>query len=665
MEVVVARSAGFCFGVKRAIDMAEKTSQQGTAYTYGPLIHNRQVVEHLETKGLRAVNNLEEVQDRVIIRSHGVPPEVYDRGQELGLELVDATCPFVQKAQRLAQQYQQEGRQVVVVGDASHPEVKGIIGWTGNRGIVVENPAQAEELPPLGPVAVLAQTTQPEKNFRAVVEILHRKSSDLVERNTICSATGERQDAALELAKQVEVMVVVGGKDSANTKKLAALCSGTGTRTYQIEKADELEPAWFTGISKAGLTAGASTPDWIIEEVFTTMSEFNLPPNDENSQEFEDMASWEKSLQDIKRGQVVSGTVVRITPDEVLVDIGGKSEGLIPINELAVKTPAHPSEVVSEGERIDVLILKVEGEDGYPLLSKRRAEQFKAVDGLEEAFKTGKELSAKAVEVVKGGLLVDVGMRGFVPASQIQRGFVEDLSQFVGQTLRLRIIDFDREKNKVVLSQKVILEEEAKVSREKLWETIQEGQVIKGTVRRLANFGAFIDIGGVDGLLHVSDMSYGRVKHPSEIVKEGDEVEVSVLKVDRDKQKVSLGLKQITPSPWENAAEKYPVGVTVAGTVVRLAPFGAFVKLEEGIDGLIHISQLADRRVVKPEEVVQIGQEVKVKVTECKPEEKRLSLSLKDVKNDQENAAVQDLLDTQVDEFRPTIGDALGHAAEE
>jgi len=666
VEVLVARSAGFCFGVKRAIEMAEKTAVEGQAHTYGPLIHNRQVVERLEKQGLRAVNALNEGLGKVIIRSHGVSPEIYEQGKDLGLQIVDATCPFVQKAQRLARQFQQEGRRVVVVGDRRHPEVQGIIGWTGNQGIVVENPEEAKELPAFGPVAVLAQTTQPEKNFRAVVEVLRERNPDLVERNTICSATGERQDAALELAKQAEVMVVVGGKDSANTKKLAKLCADTGTPTYQVEKAEDLENDWFVGVKRAGLTAGASTPDWIIEEVITKMSEINVPGNPQKeNHEFEDMASWEQSLQDIRRGQVVTGTVVRIIADEVLVDIGSKSEGVIPIGELAVKTPAHPGEVLSVGDRVNVMILRVESEEGYPLLSKRRADQLGAIDKIEEAFKSGKELSAKAVEAVKGGLLVDIGMRGFVPASQIQKGFVEDLQKFVGQTLRLRVIDFDRQKNKVVLSQKVILEEEAQQARAVLWEKLQEGQTVKGTVRRLANFGAFVDIGGVDGLLHVSDMSYGRVKHPSEIVKEGDEVEVAVLKIDREHEKVSLGFKQIMPSPWEAAGEKYQAGSIVTGPVVRVAPFGAFVKLEDGIDGLIHISQLADRRVLKPEDVVQVGQEVQAKVIEFKPEEKRISLSLKEAKTDLENREAAELLQNQTGDLRATIGDAIGHPAEE
>lgn len=657
MEVVLARSAGFCFGVKRAIETAESTARQGEAYTYGPLIHNRQVVERLEQNGLKAIDDLQVGQGKVIIRSHGVPPEIYARGKELGVELVDATCPFVQKAQRLAMQFQQDGYQVIVVGDRRHPEVQGIIGWTGNQGIAVEDPQEAEKLPAFGKIAVLAQTTQPEKNFQAVVEVLQRKNPDVIVRNTICSATGERQEAALELAKQVEVMVVVGGRDSANTRKLAKLCLETGTPTYQVEKAEDLQTVWFSGAKKAGLTAGASTPEWIIEEVYKKMTEINTPNQAER--EFESMADWEQSLQDLSRGQVVTGTVVRITPEEALVDIGGKSEGILPLKELAAKPPNHPAEILAVGDQVKVVILREENKEGYPVLSKRRVDQMQAAEKIEQAYKNGSELQAVAVEVVKGGLLVDLGMRGFVPASQVQRGYVENLEQFIGQTLRLRVLEFDRAKNKVVLSQKTILEEEAKRASTELWQTITEGQTVKGVVRRLTNFGAFVDIGGVDGLLHISDMAYGRVNHPSEVVQVNQEVEVQVLKVDRERERISLGLKQVLPDPWESAETNFPAGAIVTGTVVRLAPFGAFVSLADGIDGLIHISQLSERHIAKAEEVVKVGQKLNVKVLECKPEERRISLSLKEVETDQANAEATELLQHQNNSLGAIIADAV------
>lgn len=664
MKVIQAEKAGFCFGVKRALDMAERTVQNSATVSLGPLIHNQQVVDRMEQQGVRVVDAVEEAQtgDTMIVRSHGVPPEIYQIAQEKGIEVVDATCPFVQKAQRLAAEASLEG-QVIVVGDKHHPEVQGILGWAGGNALAIETLLEAQELPDYERLAVLAQTTQPIANFQAIVEELQKHTPKLIVHNTICNATEERQTVARELAGKVEVMVVVGGKNSANTRKLAGICSEQ-TQTHLIETADELDETWFKGIHTAGLTAGASTPDWIIEEVYEKMSE--MGENEMQNQSMDEweskdmsMESWADSMQKLHRGAVVTGTVVKLTHDEVYVDLGWKSEGIISLRELSVAPVSNPSEVAAVGEKIKVVVLRVENEEGNPVLSKRRADEEAAVEHLEHLAESKEEIQAKVTEVVKGGLLVNVGMRGFVPASQIQTGYVEDLNQFLGQTLRLRVIEFDPSKRKVVLSQKVILAEEQVGKRAKLFETLQEGDVVNGIVRRLANFGAFVDIGGVDGLLHVSDMAYARVTDPSEIVKVGDEVEVQVLKVDKEHAKVSLGLKQLKVSPWELVAEKYPVGSLVTGKVVRLAPFGAFVQLEDGIDALIHISQLSEKRVIKVEEVVKVGDMVQAKVVECKPEEKRISLSIREAIAEAQAVQAQEMLSAQPNIPSVTIGDVV------
>lgn len=660
LNVIRAAKAGFCFGVKRALDMAEKTAENSPTVSLGPLIHNRQVVERLENKGVRVVDSVEEGSAHtLIIRSHGVPPSVYKEAENKGIKVVDATCPFVQKAQHLAAQSAQTA-QIIVVGDKQHPEVQGILGWAGDTALAVETIEEAKALPFYASLAVLAQTTQPGEKFRAIVDELRQHTVDLTVHNTICNATEERQKVAGELAENVDVMVVVGGRNSSNTRKLAAICAEKAP-TYLIETADELENIWFEGRNTAGLTAGASTPDWIIEEVYKKMSEIN----EQEPAEVMDMVSWDQGLQKLHRGAVVTGTVVKITDDEVFIDIGWKSEGVITRKELAVAPVERPEEAVAIGEQITAVVLRVENEEGYPLLSRRRALEYDAVDHLAKLAESKEEIQAKVTEVVKGGLLVDVGMRGFVPASQIQLGYVEDLNQFLGKTLRLRVIEFDSAKKKVVLSQKAILAEEQAAKRTNLLETIQEGDVVKGTVRRLANFGAFVDIGGVDGLLHVSDMAYSRIKHPSEIVKAGDEVEVQVLKVERETGKISLGFKQLKPSPWANVADQYPVGSLVSGKVVRLAPFGAFVQLEDGVDALVHISQLADRRVAKVEEIVKVGDMVKAKVIECKPEEKRISLSIREAAAEANAKFDADALAAQPETSPVTIGEALAGQLEQ
>jgi (E)-4-hydroxy-3-methyl-but-2-enyl pyrophosphate reductase len=648
-----AEKAGFCFGVKRALDMAERTVETSSAVSLGPLIHNQQVVKRLEDRGIQVVNALEEAKadQALIIRSHGVAPSVYQNAENERIKIVDATCPFVQKAQSLAAESAKLGQQVIVVGDKHHPEVQGILGWAGIMAIPIQTVEEARELPFYPHLAVLAQTTQLAESFAEIVEELKQHTENLTVHNTICNATAERQKSARELAEVVDVMIVVGGRNSANTRKLSTICAER-TKTYLIETADELEHVWFAEASSAGLTAGASTPDWIIEEVYKKMSEMN----DDGM----DMASWDASFQELHLGALVTGKVVKITNDEVFVDIGWKSEGVIPLAELRVARQTRPEEVVSIGDEITAVVIRVENSEGHTVLSKRKADEAGAQERLKKLAESKEEIQANVIDVVKGGLVVDVGMRGFVPASQIQLGYVEDLNQFMGQTLRLRMIEFDPAKRKVILSQKAILEEEKVEKRKHLLETLHEGDTVSGVVRRMADFGVFVDIGGLDGLLHISDMSYSRIKHPSEILQVGDNVEVQVLKLDQGTGKLSLGLKQLKQSPWEQAAQKYPLGSIVNGKVVRIVTFGAFVQLEDGVDGLIHISQISEHRINKVEEVLKVGDLVSAKVIECKPEAKRISLSIREGIAEANKAQNQEALAEQPEVKSMTIGDALG-----
>jgi 4-hydroxy-3-methylbut-2-enyl diphosphate reductase len=723
LQVIRAAKAGFCFGVQRAIDIAESTAMTSVTASLGPLIHNQQVVESLAKQGIKVIDSVEEAESgqTVIIRSHGVEPAVYAQLADKGVAVADATCPFVQKAQRLAAESAQVG-QVVVVGDRQHPEVRGILGWAGKQAIPVGNIAEARDLPSYSVLAVLAQTTQNEDDFLEIVAELRKHAAQLTVHNTICNATHERQKAARDLAGKVEVMIVAGGRDSANSRKLSAICAEK-TRTYLIETAAELQTGWFAGVSAAGLTAGASTPDWIIEEVYNKMTEINdeaitmeenkaveenvtaaentvvaeitapventvpteFEPTTEKPAEAEekavaeteagqeekavaetgageemvDMSSWDKDFQKIYRGAVVAGQVVKMTEEQVFVDIGWKSEGIIELKELSLAPVANPSEIVTVGEQIYAVILQVTNEEGYTVLSKRRVGETDAIERLAELAESKEEVSAVVTEVVKGGLLVDLGMRGFVPASQVQVGYVEDLNAFLGQTLRLRVLEFNPAKRKVVLSQKVILNEEQQQKRAQLLESLKEGDVIKGIARRITNFGVFVDLGGLDGLLHISDMSYSRIGHPTELVNIGDELEVLVLKVDKEGGRISLGLKQLKPSPWSQVAEKYPVGSLVSGKVARLATFGAFVQLEDGIDALVHISQLANRRVAKVEDVVKVGDIVKAKVIECRPEDKRISLSIRQAQEEAEAAADTEAMAQQSPIPEMTIEDSI------
>jgi len=377
------------------------------------------------------------------------------------------------------------------------------------------------------------------------------------------------------------------------------------------------------------------------------------------------MANFDNKLPKLFRGAIILGTVVKIKNDEVYVDICWKSEGIIPANEISATKVLDVNEILKVGDKITTMVLKVENEDGHAVLSRRRAKEIEAREQLTTFAETKEEIQAVVTEAVKGGLLVDLGMRGFIPASQIQLGYVEDLNQFVGQTLRLRVIEFDESNKKLVLSQKVILAEEQQEKKKQLFSTIKEGDVLNGIVRRLTDFGAFIDIGGVDGLLHISDMAFSRVKHPSEYVKVNDEVEVKILSIDAERGRISLGLKQLKLDPWLSVGDKYAVDSIVKGKVVRIATFGAFVQLEDGVDALVHISQLADRRIAKVDEVVSVGEIITAKIIECKPEEKRISLSIREVLSDERKSEEKELIESQEEEPNVTIGDYVSEVAKE
>ena len=660
MKTILAPKAGFCFGVKRALDLAMQTARETnkSIYTLGPLIHNPQVVEDLSKKGIKVVKDLSDIPEGVvIIRSHGVGPDIIENARDRDLQIIDATCPFVKKAQELAKELNDQGYQVVVVGDKEHPEVTGIIGWTGHTGIVVETPEQAEKLQPLKKIGIISQTTQPEGNFNKIASVLQEKAEEVKAYNTICHATRDRQYAAAELARKVDVMIVIGGKNSANTQKLARLCAQTGTPTHHIETAAEFNREWLADKKLIGITAGASTPDWIIEEVKRYMEEVTNQETDKK--QLEDALS----VKEIRKGDIVKGTVVQVGDDEVMVDIGGKSEGVIPLRELSCCDIRSPKVMFKVGDELEVAVIRVQDDEGKILLSKRKADAEKAWDMLKIAMDDRTPVEGVVTEIVKGGLLVDLGVQGFLPASLIERGYVEDLAKYVGEKLTVLVIEVRRESRKVILSRKAILEEEYQKKRVSLWKEIEEGQVRKGIVRRLTNFGAFVELGGVDGLLHVSEMAWYRVGHPSEILKENDEIEVFILSIDRNNEKVSLSLKKILPNPWQNIAEKYGVGQIVKGKIVRLAPFGAFVELEPGIDALIHISQLSDKRIGTPSEVVKVGEEVTAKVTDIEIEKHKISLSIRELNKENEKVESETELaahQTQEQPPAPTLGESLG-----
>lgn len=630
----MAESAGFCFGVKRAIEMAYAAIKtEHPLYSYGQLIHNKTVTDDLAAKGLQITEDLDSMEaGTLLIRSHGVGKELYDKAEEKGLRILDGTCPFVKKIHQIVQQQQEAGKGILVVGDGAHPEVIGICGWCQNQAVILEDEQAAREkdIPPKDSYAVVVQTTFRQEKFDKILQILQERGISMQVFQTICSATEKRQTEAEELSKRVDKMIVIGGKNSSNTQKLVEICAKNCGNTVHIETICDLVLNNFEKNDKIGITAGASTPPAIIKEVVVTMSEAleNAVQNLEGSEEatFEQML--EESLVTLHTGDVVKGTVIQVVNEEVSVNLGFKSDGIISRGEFSSDPNVIPSKTVQPGDEIEVFVVRVNDGDGNVMLSRKRIETQKGIEEIEAAYNDKTVVTGVVEKVVKGGLIAVVnGVNVFIPSSQVSNRFIEDLSVFNGQKLEFNIIEVDRVKRRFIGGRKALVEQEIAAKRAALFETIQAGSKVTGTVSRLTDFGAFVDLGGVDGLIHISEMSWGRISNPREVLKEGQTVEVFVLDVDKEKGKISLSLKDADMNPWKLAVDKYAVGSIVEGKVVRMVPFGAFVELEPGVDGLVHISQIANKHVVKPEDELKVGEMIKVKVLEVNPEQKKISLS--------------------------------------
>lgn len=633
-NIRVAESAGFCFGVKRAIEMAyEAIGVEPKIYSYGQLIHNKTVTDDLASKGLEIVENLDGLTEgTLLIRSHGVGKALYDEAEAKGLKILDGTCPFVKKIHNIVHDKLAEGMGIIIVGDGTHPEVIGINGWCENAAVILEDEeaAKTKEIPEKEKYAVVVQTTFRQAKLDKILEILQDRGVNMEVHNTICSATEKRQTEAEELSKTVDKMIVIGGKNSSNTQKLVEICAKNCGNTVHIETICDLVLNNFGKDDKIGITAGASTPPAIIKEVVVTMSEAleNAVQNLGGSEEatFEQML--EESLVTLHTGDVVKGTVIQVVNEEVSVNLGFKSDGIIARGEFSSDPTVIPSKTVQPGDEIEVFVVRVNDGDGNVMLSRKRIEAQKGIEEIEAAYNDKAVVTGTVTNVVKGGLIAVVnGVNVFIPSSQVSNRFIEDLSVFNGQELEFNIIEVDRVKRRFIGGRKALVEQEIAAKRAALFETIQAGSRVNGTVSRLTDFGAFVDLGGVDGLIHISEMSWGRISNPKEVLKEGQEVEVFVLDVDKEKGKISLSLKDADKNPWKLAAEKYAVGSIVEGKVVRMVPFGAFVELEPGVDGLVHISQIANKHVVKPEDELKVGEIINVKVLEVNPEQKKISLS--------------------------------------
>ena len=635
-EIRLAESAGFCFGVSRSVDMAEKLMEEGPCLSLGQLIHNEDVVARLKAGGLRVISAPEEAErgERVIIRAHGVSKAICDELEARGAVVTDATCPKVKAIHTIVSRAAAEGRFVIIIGMRRHPEVEAICGWCAEHA-VFENAAELEAWLDENTaywtkaITVVVQTTQTRSNFTECCDIIKKRCTNAKISDTICFATFARQEEAESLASQCDAMVVIGGRHSANSVHLAQICSENCGNVQFIERAEELDMDRLNAADIVGLTAGASTPAWIIKEVRNKMTD-EIKVEEKNVEveiSFDEML--EETLKPIYNGDKVTGIVVAITGTEISVDLGTKYSGFIPTSEFS-DDGVKVEDAVKVGDSIEAVVVRVNDVEGTAQLSKKRLDAAKIWNDVEAAVEDGTIMEGIVTEENKGGVVVNVkGVRVFVPASQTDLPRDAELAQLIKKTVRLKITEVNKARKRVVGSIRRVTQAERRERTEAIWNEIEVGKKYDGVVKSLTSYGAFVDIGGIDGMVHVSELSWGRVHQPSEVVAVGDQIQVYVISFDREKRKISLGYKDPNGNPWTVFTNKYSVGDVAQVKVVKLMPFGAFAEVIDGVDGLIHISQIANRRIGKPEDVLSVGDVVDAKITAIDDDKQKISLSIR------------------------------------
>ena len=680
MGIRLADTAGFCFGVNRAVNTVYELLNKGRKVcTLGPIIHNPQLVAELEQKGVRVVDNVDDVNtdETLVIRSHGVPRSVTETASKLNIEMVDATCPFVSKIHKIVREAGNKCQPVLIAGDAEHKEVIGIIGHTDGEVYVFSDENSLAELLEKHPklkeieVCVVSQTTFNREIWEKCEIFLKKVCTNPNVFDTICNATSMRQSEAAKLSKENDLMVVVGGRHSSNTGKLYDVCRGNCLKTYKVETADELKKEWFYGVNSIGVVAGASTPAAIIKEVIKTMSEI-LQPVAEQAEEIEtvqksfeemtDEEAFEASLNSLNSDQKVQGVVLAVSESEIQVDIGRGLAGYVSAEEYSFDRNANMIEEVKVGDVLDLIIMRTNDQEGTAMLSKRRFEAIAGWDKIVSAKESGEILNGYVSEIIKGGVVaITGGIKVFIPASQATLKREDSLEALKGQNVSFRIIEIGR-RRRAVGSIRSVLREQRKAESAKFWEEISVGDRFTGTVKSLTGYGAFVDIGGADGMVHVSELSWQRIKNPAEVVSVGDSIEVYVKDVDKEKKKISLGYKKAEENPWTIFQNGYNVGDVVKATVVSMTTYGAFARIIAGIDGLIHISQIANKRIAKPQDELTVGQEVEAKITAIDLDKKRVSLSIRELLEPEvkeEEIVAEDSVVATADEETVTVDESV------
>jgi len=634
MKTTLAKTAGYCFGVKRAVNLAIETGKtRGNVYTLGPIIHNSHVIKKLEESNVRLAETIDDIPDSacVIIRTHGIPKKLYEILEGKGCTYIDATCPFVSKIHDTVKKESESGRQVIIIGAKNHPEVIGIEGWCSTKAHVFESPQDVEnwidKTPDLQevPVSVVAQTTINKEMWNECINLIKKACTNAKVFDTICNATIERQNEVQLLANQVDAMIVIGDRNSSNTKRLFEISQSLCPKVAHIENAAELDDSFLRGANHVGITAGASTPEWIIKEVVNKMSD---ETRIESTESFEELL--EKSLKTLNTGDKVTGIITQIAPTEINVDLGVKQAGYIPVTELSDDPSYKVEEHLAVGQEIEAFVMRVNDVEGVIMLSKKRLDTVKGWEKIEQAREEKTPLKGVVLEENKGGVIASVlGVRVFIPASQTGLPKDAPMDSIMKKEITLYITEVNRARRRVVGSIRAYEMDQRREAAQAIWDTIEIGAKYKGVVKSLTNFGAFVDIGGIDGMVHISELSWGRIGHPSEVLNVGDTVEVYVISFDKEKRKISLGYKTAESNPWTIFEGKYNVGDIIDVKIVRFMPFGAFAEIIPGVDGLIHISQIADRHIAKPDDVLKIGETVKVKILAIDMEKKKVSISIR------------------------------------
>lgn len=656
MEIIRAEHSGFCFGVDRAISLAfkeaESEERQGNLYTCGHLIHNEDVVNKLKSMGVAMISSLDEASsgDTVIVRSHGEPESFYIEAEKRGIKLIDTTCVFVEKIHSLVNEAWKKQQPVIMIGSRNHQEVKATNGWCGQKINIIESVEEAREYAqktkgekPL----IVCQTTLKAELLNKIIAIFDKAGIEYDIRNTICNATRNRQKACEELAKKVDIMVVVGDPNSSNSAKLYEIAKNNCKNSIFIKNASNSLLNDVKKYNIIGIIAGASTPEWIIKEVIASMSE-NVTNNVEQNPMMDFLDGIEKSLRLPKPGDVIDGKVDQVRDDEVIVNMGCKKDGILRIDEVALEEGQKLSDLFSVGDEIQAKVIKSDEGEGGILLSKKRLVAVENYAELEDAMENKENISVKLTRAVNGGVIAAYKeITGFIPMSQISDRYVESANEFIGQTMDVKVIRVDTKRNRAVFSRKAVLIDEKRKSVAEIWQNLNVGDIVEGKVMRFTDYGAFVDIGGVDGLLHISEISWGKLKHPDEVLNIGDIINVKILSLNEEKGKISLGLKQTQAEPWTLVGDKYQIGDVFEGKVVQIKEYGAFVELEAGLDGLVHISEIANKRVENVFEELKLGEIVNVKIMEIDPDKKRISLSIKATLPKEEEAVPSDVEDVE------------------